>query len=286
MWNSVFLLVLAMSLTPGLDGIAKTLSSDYSPFFVTFLRYLSAGCVALIAAKLAGQKIHVPKKGRLGQVWRTALLVGAMTCLITALSMVPMAQAVGGFLISPLVATFLCIWLYKEKLTVQRAAGAILSLAGAVIISRPEAAIETGSVFALMGGGLLGAYLAATRGAVQSGGVLSSLTVQCFLAAILISPLAFLSGPPQITGTLVFSVLGLGVLSAIAHSLTVAAFERTDASILSPFLYFNLIAAIGVGFFWFNEVPSNWAMLGLCAIAGGGLITILPAFRLRRLRVA
>ena len=276
MRQGVLLLIIAMFLTPGLDGIAKHLSLEYSPFFVCFLRYFSAGIVALFASKIIGQPIYVPKQGRLGQVVRTALLIGAMTCLITALSMVPMAHAVGGFLIAPLVATLLSVIFFKEALTTQRVIGALLSLGGALVISKPAASVEMGTLIALFGGALLGSYLAATRGTTASGGAFSSLAVQCLLGSLLLAPLAFANGPPPLDWSLLYSVLFLGVLSAIAHSLTVAAFERADASVLSPFLYFNLIAAIAVGYLWFNEVPSGWSMFGLLLIAGGGLVTIMP----------
>jgi len=245
--------------------------------FVCFLRYFAAGCVAVVASLALGQPIRVPASGRVGQVARTCLLVASMTCLITALSMVPMAYAVGGFLIAPLVATLLGVAVFGEKLTLRRLCGACLSLCGAIIIAKPATGIELGTVIALLGGAILGAYLAATRDAETSGGALSSLAVQCLLGSLLIAPLAFASGVPPIDAGLLKAGLALGVLSALAHSLTVAAFERADASVLSPFLYFNLIAAISVGYFWFNEVPSGLSILGLILIAGGGIVAVFPS---------
>ena len=276
MTNGVVLLVLAMSLTPGLDGLSKYLSLEYSPFLFCFFRYLSAGLIALFTARILRQPIHVPKEGRIGQVVRTGLLVASMCCLITALSLVPMALAAGGFLVAPLVSTIVGIAILGEKATLPRVFGAALSLVGAAMITRPETGIEFGTVIALLGGGFLGVYLAATRGSSNTGGALSSLAVQCLLGALLVAPLAFYNGLPEFSWGLLAAVLGLGVLSAMAHYLTVAAFERTDASVLSPFLYFNLIAALVAGYLWFNEVPSLWSMMGLTLIAGGGLVTLMP----------
>ena len=283
MTNGVVLLVLAMSLTPGLDGLSKYLSLEHSAFLVCFLRYLSAGLVALCTARLLRQPIHVPKEGRIGQVVRTGLLVASMCCLITALSLVPMALAAGGFLVAPLVSTFFGIVVLGEKATLPRVLGAILSLIGAAMITRPETGIEFGTVIALLGGAFLGVYLAATRGSSNTGGALSSLAVQCLLGALLVAPLAFYSGLPEFTWGLLIAVIGLGVLSAAAHYLTVAAFERTDASVLSPFLYFNLIAALVAGYLWFNEIPTLWSIMGLTLIAGGGLVTLMPASVLHKL---
>jgi hypothetical protein len=70
------------------------------------------------------------------------------------------------------------------------------------------------------------------------------------------------------------------VLSALCHFLTVAAYRRTEASLLSPFLYFNMIAAVGVGFLWFGESPDMVSIIGLSGIACGGLIAVAPMHRM------
>lgn len=284
MQNGIILLIMAMSLTPGIDALAKYMSTMQTPFQVSFFRYLAAGLVALALAFATRQPISLPRKGRIGHVWRTGLLVAAMTLLITALSMVPLANAVGGFLVAPIVSTVLCVVFLGEELNTPRIVGVVASAVGAVLIARPEAGLELGTVLALGGGVLLGAYLSATRAATDTGGTLSTLVVQCFLAALLLSPLAFMNGFPPVDLSIFIYVACLGIMSAGAHFLTVAAFERADAAVLSPFMYFNLIAAIIVGYLCFGEVPAGAEMLGLMAIAIGGLVAALPWSRLLNTR--
>ncbi len=276
--NGVYLLVLAMCLTPGGDILTKQLTADYSPFTVAFFRYMSGGLIALSAARLLGQKIYVPKEARAGQFFRALLLVASMLCLITAFSMVPLAYAVGGFLIAPIIAVVLCTVLFKERLDGMRIVGVVISLLGAILISKPAAGFEFGTVFALAGGVLLGTYLAFTRNSADNGGVLSTLTVQCFIGAGVVAPIAFLNGIPSVSWPVLLTIVGLGFFSAGAHVLTVAAYERADAAVLSPFMYFNLIAAVIAGYFWFNEVPTLVSVVGLVAIAGGGILSMLPQF--------
>jgi drug/metabolite transporter (DMT)-like permease len=287
----VIFLILAMLLTPAVDGVAKTLSADYSPMMVAFVRYLSAGLIAVAVARLGGRKIEVPRDDRLGQVARTALIMGAMTALITALGMVPMAKAVGGFLIAPIVSGLLGILVWREAPTLPRIAGSALSCFGAAILMRPEAGIELGSVFALVGGALLGTYLAATRGARSQTDALSTLAFQSLLGSGMLAPFALAGGLPVLTPALLVSAAALGGISAACHFLTVAAYQRVDAAQLAPFLYFNLITAMVVGFVWFGETVSGIAMLGLVAIALGGLTTLIDPERIRglapmRLRLA
>ncbi len=281
MQSGVCFLILAMLLTPAVDGVAKTLSTDHSAMMIAFLRYFCAGSIALAIAKGAGRRVEVPAGDRLGQVVRTALIMGAMTSLIAALGMVPMAKAVGGFLIAPIVSGLLGILVWREPPTATRLAGSAISCLGAAILMRPEAGIETGSLFALLGGALLGTYLAATRGAKTQADALSTLAVQSLLGAALIAPFALAGGLPALTPALVVGALSLGAVSAICHFLTVAAYQRADATILAPFLYFNMITALAVGFFWFGEALGLASILGLVAIAIGGLVTLIDPERVQ-----
>lgn len=277
----VIFLVLAMLLTPAVDGVAKTLSADHSPMMIAFVRYLAAGLIALVVARAGGRRIVVPRDDRIGQVARTALIMGAMTALITALGMVPMAKAVGGFLIAPIVSGLLGIVVWREAPTWPRIAGSAISCCGAAVLMRPEAGLEPGSVFALAGGALLGTYLAATRGARSQTDALSTLAFQSLLGSAMIAPFALAGGLPALTPALLGGAVMLGGISAICHFLTVAAYQRADAAQLAPFLYFNLLTAMAVGFVWFGETVSPLGLAGLLAIALGGLTTLLDPARLR-----
>jgi len=275
MRSGVGFLILAMMLTPAVDGVAKTLSAEHSPMLIAFLRYFTAGVIALAVATATGQRIEVPAGDRVGMVLRTALIMGAMTSLITALALVPLAKAVGGFLIAPIVSGLLCVVFHGERMTPPRVIGSGLSFFGACVLLAPEAGIEPGALFALLGGGLLGAYLAATRGS-RTSDALSTLAVQCLLGSAMLAPFALWQGLPALSPGLVLGALVLGGVSALCHFLTVAAYSRAEATVLAPFLYFNLIAAIAVGFIWFGETPSGVGLAALCAIAAGGLVALVP----------
>lgn len=282
MGNGSVLLVIAMTLTPGVDALAKVLGATHTPFQVTFLRFLAAGIVALCTARILKIPVLVPKKGRIGQVIRTGLLVGATTCLVYALTLVPLAYAVGGFLIAPIVSTLCSVIFLRERLYAERGLGALLALIGAVIICDPVVDLRIGTVFALIGGAVLGMYLAATRGARDAGHPLASLAAQCLLGAALVAPFAFAGGAPALRGVDWALVAALGCLAATTHVLTVAAFERADASALAPYLYFNLVAAIVIGVVFFGEIPTFGAVIGLLGISIGGILSALPPSRLSK----
>jgi len=267
-------LVAAMALTPLTDALSKSLALEYPVFTVVFVRYFVAGLMALCAAIAWRRPIPIPRHHLIGHVTRTALMMGAMVLLIGALSMVPLAKAVGGFLIAPVVASLISVALFGEKLDSARIVGSAISFVGAFVILRPAGSIETGTLMALLGGVALGGYLAATRHSGGAGSLFSTLVVQSLLGAMLVAPFAFLHGIPVLAGADVGKILALGVVSLACHFLTVAAYKRTDASVLAPFFYFNIAFAIPVGLLWFGEVPKISTLFGLGAIALGGVVAL------------
>lgn len=284
----ILCLVAAMLLTPAVDGVAKVMADTNGPATISFLRYLAAGLLGLAVARGLGRPIAVPRGDRLGLVVRTGLIMGAMTALIAALARVPMAEAVGGFLIAPVVSGLLGLCFWGERLTLPRLGGMAVSLIGAVTLARPQAGLSQGALLALFGGGLLGLYLAATRGARTTTDALSTLTVQSLLGACLLLPLACFEELPRPGLPLLGGAVALGTISAICHGLTVAAYQRTEAIRLAPFCYFNMLTAAAVGFVCFGERPDLTGWIGLAGIAAGGLVTLIPgptlAFNLRRPR--
>lgn len=270
MKSGVFLILLSMSLTPFGDALSKELSGTQSPLFIVFLRYLVAGLMALLLARLSRQKIYLPAPHeRAGVMMRTALVIGAMSLLIVALSLVPLASAVGGFLIAPIVATLISVMFFGERLTTLRVLGSAISFCGALLILRPDADFQPGMLFALAGGVMLGAFLVTTRASPTGGNPVSALAVQCLLGALILAPFAL----PEIGGLtfgLLLPVLGLGFVTGATHFLTVAAYQRAEAAKLAPFFYFNLVAAVIVGVLWFHEIPGLFTLVGLGAIVLGG----------------
>ena len=285
-WAGVPFLLLSMALTPFGDGLSRIAAESSSPLLVTAMRYLGAGGIGLALACALARPVHVPRHDRAGIVMRTALVMAAMALLVEALTLVPLATATGGFLIAPVAATVLSALVLHERLGPMRWAGTALALAGAVLIARPRLEVPSehllGAGAATLGGLLLGAWLVATRLAAfrhRQGPIadpLSTLVVQSLLGGALLLPPALLTGGGSAAHVFGWPMLSLGVLTAACHFLTVTAYMRSEASLLSPFLYANLAFAVPVGIVWFGEWPDLPTLLGLVAIAAGGLVSLRP----------
>jgi drug/metabolite transporter (DMT)-like permease len=282
MHNGIPLILLSMSLTPVGDAMSKALAGSITPVTIVFLRYLAAGLLGLGLARMLSVPVRLPRAAVGGTLVQTALVIGAMTLLIAALGRVPLATAVGGFLVAPIVATLLGVLLLGERLTPARAAGGGVSFAGALLILKPTAVPNAGILLALAGGVMLGGFLVLARRA--RGGAqhpVAALALQCLLGAAMLAP--FVAIPRgALTADLLGPALCLGLVTAATHFLTVAAYRRSEPAALAPFFYFNLIVAIVIGLVWFGEVPDLVTLAGLAGIVLGGLLSLAPA-RLRHL---
>jgi drug/metabolite transporter (DMT)-like permease len=284
MYNGIPLILLSMSLTPLGDALSKTLADSATPVTIVFFRYAAAGLMGLALARLVSVPVRLPRAELGGTLLQTGLVVGAMTLLIAALGRVPLATAVGGFLVAPIVATLLGVVLLRERLTVAGALGGGVSFVGALLILKPAAVPEPGILLALCGGVMLGGFLVLARrarGATQH--PVAALALQCLLGAAMLAPFTALHAG-LLVPSLVVPALALGLVTALTHFLTVAAYRCSAPAVLAPFFYFNLIVAIAVGLVWFGEVPDALTLAGLSGIVLGGLMSLLPDGGMRRIR--
>jgi len=68
-------------------------------------------------------------------------------------------------------------------------------------------------------------------------------------------------------------LLGLiGVLGTVGHFLFILAFQRANASALTPFTYMQLVFATLIGWLVYNDFPDALTLAGMGLIAGSGLL--------------
>jgi drug/metabolite transporter (DMT)-like permease len=66
-------------------------------------------------------------------------------------------------------------------------------------------------------------------------------------------------------------MVGMGGLGAAGHLILIRALTITPASLLSPFIYSQIVWALGIGYLWFGDVPNAWMLIGCTVIIASGL---------------
>ena len=271
--TGIGLMVLAMLFIPSVDGIAKYLSTGYSPLFIGWARYAVAALIVLPVAFWRNGIDIFPRERRLSHLLRTLFLVISMTLYFLALARIPLATAISVFFIGPIAAVALSFFMLKERVTWPKLVSVTLGFIGALIILRPGPEINPGLILAFAAGLAFACYLIATRSAAQQSDPIKTLAFQCVIGTLLLTPQAAATWSMPQWNDLPF-FLALGFFSAFSHVLSIAAFRFAEASILSPLVYLELLGATLIGYFAFGEIPDRFTIIGAALIIAAGLVLL------------
>jgi uncharacterized membrane protein len=85
---------------------------------------------------------------------------------------------------------------------------------------------------------------------------------QMVIAAVITTPLALWHWPSQNLETLGLLTVS-GASSMLGNLFLILAYARAPATQLAPFIYFQLISALFLGWILFDTLPDGWGLLGL-----------------------
>jgi drug/metabolite transporter (DMT)-like permease len=268
----VALTCLGVSLIPLGDAAGKLLTQGHgvSPGFVAFSRF--AVGAALAAAILYGRVD--PALYRRPAVWlRAALIAGGIACIQTALRTEPVADVFGAFFVGPLVSYALSVLWLREAVTPARTALTVLGFCGVLMVLRPGWGMSPGLLWALAAGMQYGAFLMLSLLLAPVAAPGQLMLSQTALGTVLLAPVG-LWALPEPTAPVLGLVLLSGAASAAGNLLLILAYARAPATRLAPFVYFQLFAAIALGWAVFGDWPAPAVLMGLVLIAAAGLGTL------------
>jgi drug/metabolite transporter (DMT)-like permease len=270
----IALMSVAMLVVPSCDAIAKLLTADLTPIFISWARYAAGSLMAFpVALALAPRGAHIHVGQWPVQLLRTLFMVGSMTLYYLAIARVPLVDALGAFFVGPIVATFLAALVLRERLTARKLTAVGLGFGGALLIVRPGSSADAGLVYALLAGLCFSCYVVATRLAAQASDPLRTLALQYALGTSLLTPFAIALWQWP-SGHALILIAMLGLISAACHLISIFAFRFAEASTLSPLLYLELVGSAVCGYALFGDLPSATTWVGIGVIVIAGLIVI------------
>ena len=123
-------------------------------------------------------------------------------------------------------------------------------------------------------GSLYGAYLTASRWVADAGIPIALIFSQLAIAAVALTQVGLTTLPAWSAST-AWLTLASAAFSMLGNLLLVYAYTRAPASILAPLVYFQLIAATGLGWLVFQDIPDAFTWAGLALILNSGLAAAL-----------
>lgn len=271
--GSVALMFVAMSLIPVGDTAGKLLTGGHgaSPFFVAFSRF-AVGTVVVVL--ILGGRVHWPVF-RDWRVWlRGALIAAGISCILTALRTEEIATVFGAFFVGPLFSYVLSIRFLGERVTPMQTIMLLAGFCGVLLVVRPGFGMTPGLGFAVLAGLFYGAFLTTSRWLSGVAAPRQLMLSQSVIGTLLLLPFG-LAQVPEASGPVAGLVLLSGVASASGNLLLVLAYRRSSATVLAPFVYFQLLSATILGWVVFGTLPDAPAMAGLALLVVAGVGTVV-----------
>lgn len=280
--NGLWIMILAMLLIPSVDVLAKLLSKDMAPVQISFLRVALQAVFLVVAIRGLPRLIH--STSLTGKLLMASFLVNtAVTCMVWSLVTMPVANAVALFFIEPLLVMLLSSFLLNEKSTPVKYLLAMIGLAGAMVVIRPNWQLYGwSSVLPMLAALFYALYLITVR-TVRTQLPTSEMQAYISLVGILIMGAVLIVGQTTEIEVLQWSsiqsahwhlLVMLGFFSALTHWLISTAFSLSKATTLAPLRYLEIISATALGYIIFDDYPDLLTWVGTAIILGSGLCLV------------
>lgn len=269
--RGIALLLSAIILFGLMDTLGKHLTQSLPVLQVIWGRYVFH-LAFLLPFLLRTDPLQLFRTERLGlQVFRSIMLFGSSSLFILSISLMPLAEASSISAVSPLIVTALSVFVLGEKVGLRRWAAVLVGFAGVLIIIRPGPnVINPWAFLPIINAFCFATYTLTTRSLNSTDAPATSLFYSAFTGAILISAAApFVWQPMELWEW--FKMIALGLIGGLSHLLLIRAYEHTQASVLSPFSYTQIVWTSFLGYVAFGDLPDGWTMTGAAIVSGAGI---------------
>lgn len=273
-------------------ALIKAGSEEVPPGEAVFFRSLFA--IPVILGWLAWRGLlpsGLGTRNPWGHVYRGLIGSMAMGLSFAGLAILPLSEVKAIQYAMPIFVVILAAVMLGERIRTVRITAVAMGMTGVLIILWPRlTAFTDGEVderlafgaLVVLAGSLCAAFaqifirkLVVTE---ETAAIVFYFSLTATSLSLLTLPFGWVIPSAGTTAMLV----GAGFLGGVGQILLTSAYRYGDASIVAPFEYASILFAVGIGFIWFDEIPTAQMMLGAAIVIAAGVLII---FRERQLRL-
>ena len=258
-----------------LDLFAKELLRTYSLQQFVLLRSLIAiALLVSIAPRLGG--LRSLRTDQIGwHLLRTVLAVGAMFGFFYGLAKMPLVDAFTLGYTAPLMMTALSAIFLNEPVGWRRWLAVAIGFTGALVMLRPgRGDVSFASIAVLIAAFCYACQAITARRLTHTESTLSLsfyiVLGPMLVALFLVDSTSWLH--PDVRGWALFA--GAGISSVLAWIGLVNGYRAASPALLAPLEYTALIGGAIAAYFFWNEVPDRWVIVGALLIVMSGLFVV------------
>jgi drug/metabolite transporter (DMT)-like permease len=265
----------AVALFAALDAIAKYLGRHMDPMQVTGMRCFFGFLVALIIFNpLTRPELLKTKQPGL-QFVRGLFLVSTTIFNFLAFFYLQLDEALSIMFATPFLVAIAAGPLLGEWVGWRRWTAIGVGFLGVLVVIRPGlgGGMQWAALLSVAAAIFYAAYGITTRMVSRTDPSDTTLFFGNLVGvAVMLPVLPFVWTTPSLTDLAMLAAVG--ALGSAGHFLLIAAHRRAPASVLSPFIYTQLIWASTLGFLVFGDIPTQWTLVGGAIVVASGLYLI------------
>jgi drug/metabolite transporter (DMT)-like permease len=257
------------------DAISKWMTSSFTVGEVLIYRSLVPALFLLALLLHSGGAPALRPRAPRANFTRAILGAATSYLVVTAYSMIPLADALAIIFASPIFVTALSVPLLAERVGWRRWTAVVVGFVGVLVMVEPSGDfVRIGALIAVAAALASALRDVVTRG-MGSGDTPTNIIFYTTLATGFagVASLTFgTSGLPTLTEFAIMSAAGL--LATVAQWLLVKALQLSEASFVIPLRYLAIVYGAMYGFLVFGEVPGVAQFLGAVIVVGSGIFIV------------
>jgi len=267
-----------------LDAMAKYLGGHMDPLQVVGMRFISALFLALIFSNPITRP-GMLRSARPGlQVVRALMMLGTTIFNFLSFRYLQLDEALAILFSTPFLVAVLAGPLLGEWVGWRRWIAIAVGFLGVLVVIRPGfGGFQWAALLSVISALFYAGYAIATRMVMRYDSSDTTLFYANVVGVgVMLPVLPFVwTAPPNALDLLL--LLAVGAFGSAGHYLLIVAHRMAPASVLSPFMYTQLLWATILGYLVFANVPNRWTIAGAAIVVGSGLYLL---YRERRVRGA
>jgi drug/metabolite transporter (DMT)-like permease len=255
-----------------LDTTAKYLNLHMAALQIVWARYTSAFLLTLVVSNPV-TKPGLLRTGNLPlQLTRSLLLVSSTALNFLALRYMQLADVLSIIFTFPFIVAIISGPMLGEWIGWRRWLAIMFGFGGVLLITRPgTGSMQPAALFSLGATTCYGFYAVITRIVSRTDSNQTSLFYGNMIGALVMLPvLPFVWSPPS-DALIAALMLAIGVLGSLGHFCLISGHKLAPASVLSPFVYTQLIWVTILGYLVFDALPTAWTLAGAAMVVSSGL---------------
>ncbi len=266
-------MVVAAVAFAAMGACIKILGRDLHGMQVAFFRAGFGFLTVLPIVARQGLGVLATKRWSLHAL-RVTAGTGAMLCIFTAITLMPLATATAIAYARPLFLVVLAVPFLGERVRWRRWTATLVGFGGVMLILRPGAGVmEPAALLALLAAGLMAVAMVCIKRLSGTDRPLTMLAWFTIGGVVAATPFALVVWRTPTVEQLGLAAV-MGALGTLGQYAVIRAFRVGEATAVVPFDYAQLPMAWAWGAFLFGEAVSAWTWVGAGVIMAANLYIV------------